>query len=113
MGNERRVKLSQLVEQGVKKIGYVYDFGDTWPHTITVEKTVPVEPDVRYPRCVAGARAGPPEDCGGPWGYPDFVDAIQDPQHKQHGELLEWIGGEFDPEAFDLEAVNEELQEGS
>lgn len=110
MANERKVKLSQLVEQGVKKIRYQYDMGDSWWHTITVEKTLPAEAGVTYPRCLAGERAGPPEDCGGPWGYGDFVAAIQDPKHEQHEELLEWIGGEFDPEAFDLEAVNEELQ---
>ncbi len=53
--------------------------------------------------------ACPPEDCGGPWGYGDFLDAIQNPRHERYKELLEWVGGEFDPEAFDIEAVNEEL----
>jgi len=65
---------------------------------------------LRYPRCVAGKRACPPEDCGGPWGYGDFLDAIQNPEHERHEELLEWVGGEFDPEKFDMEAVNEELR---
>ena len=68
------------------------------------------EPGVRYPRCIAGKRACPPEDCGGPWGYGDFLEAIRNPRHERHGELLEWVGGEFDPEAFDIEAVNEELR---
>jgi Plasmid pRiA4b ORF-3-like protein len=111
VANERKVKLSQLVEQGVKKFRYQYDMGDSWWHTITVEKTVPVEAGVKYPRCIAGERACPPEDCGGPWGYGDFVDAIQNPKHERHEELLEWLGGEFDPEAFDPEAANKELQE--
>jgi len=64
---------------------------------------------VQYPRCVTGKRAGPPEDCGGPWGYGDFVDAITDPNHPEHEERLEWVGGEFDPEAFDVEEINGEL----
>jgi hypothetical protein len=51
----------------------------------------------------------PPEDCGGPWGYGDFVEAVRNPGHDRHEELLEWVGGEFDPEAFDIAAVNEEL----
>jgi hypothetical protein len=110
MGNEDKVKLSQLVEQGVKKIRYEYDMGDSWLHTITVEKPRLAEAGITYPRCIAGARAGPPEDCGGPWGYSGFVEAIQNPKDERHEELLEWIGGEFDPEAFDLEAVNEELR---
>lgn len=112
VSNSRKVKLSQLVEEGVKKFRYQYDMGDSWEHTITVEKPQPSEPGVKYPRCIAGERAGPPEDCGGAWGYGDFVDAIQNPKHERHDELLEWVGGEFDPEAFNLDAVNMELQEG-
>jgi hypothetical protein len=107
---ERRVKLGQLVAAGVKKFGYDYDMGDGWHHTIQVEKVLEPEPGVRYPRCTAGARACPPEDCGGPWGYADFVNAVQDPAHEQHEEMLEWIGGQFDPEAFGLEAVNRKLR---
>jgi hypothetical protein len=110
VGNEGKVRLSQLVAQGVKKFGYTYDMGDNWEHTIQVEKVLDAEPGVRYPRCVAGKRACPPEDCGGPWGYADFVEAIQEPDHERHEELLEWVGGDFDPEAFDIEAVNEELR---
>jgi hypothetical protein len=110
VSNERKVKLSQLVEQGVKKFRYQYDMGDSWWHSIHIEKTVPPETGVKYPRCIGGERAGPPEDCGGPWGYGDFVDAVQNPKHKRHDELREWVGDDFDPEAFDLEAVNEELQ---
>src|SRR5262245_58148197 len=108
--NEGRVKLSQLVAQGVKKFRYVYDMGDNWEHMIQIEKVLDAEVGVRYPRCIAGARACPPEDCGGPWGYGEFLEAIQNPEHEQHEELLEWVGGEFDPEAFDTEAVNETLR---
>ena len=64
---------------------------------------------MKYPRCTKGSRACPPEDCGGPWGYGDFLEAIQTPGHESHEEMLEWVGGEFDPEAFDLDAVNKEL----
>ena len=60
--------------------------------------------------CLTGKRACPPEDCGGIWGYADFLDAIQDPQHPEHEEMLAWVGGEFDPEAFDVDEVNRELQ---
>jgi hypothetical protein len=110
MGNEGKVKLSQLAARGVKKFTYVYDMGDNWDHTIQIEKTLDAEPDVRYPRCTAGKRACPREDCGGPWGYAEFVDAIQDPENERHEELLEWVGGEFDPEAFAIDAVNTELR---
>ena len=110
VGNERKVKLGQLVAAGVKKFEYVYDMGDNWGHTVQVEKVLAPEAGARYPRCVAGKRACPPEDCGGPWGYGDFLEALRDPRHERHEELLEWVGGEFDPEAFDAEAVNAELR---
>lgn len=89
---------------------YEYDFGDEWMHQLIVEERFPPEPGVKYPICVAGQRACPPEDCGGPWGYPDFVEAITNPDHREHDQLLEWLGGEFDPEGFDLESVNKELR---
>jgi hypothetical protein len=108
----RKLKLSQIVALGVKKFTFTYDFGDNWDHTIEIEKTLPAESGARYPRCIEGKRACPPEDCGGPWGYGDFLKAIQNPKHPEHEELLEWVGGEFDPEAFDLELINEGLRGG-
>lgn len=107
--DERKVKLSQVVNQGFKKFTYTYDFGDNWDHIILVEKTLPPEAGVKYPRCIAGKRACPPEDCGGPWGYADLLEVIRNPKHPEYEERLEWAGGEFDPEAFDLEAINEKL----
>ena len=89
---------------------YEYDFGDQWMHQLVVEERLPPEQGVKYPICVEGQRACPPEDCGGPWGYPGFVEAISNPDHRQHEEMLEWVGGEFDPERFDLESVNKELR---
>lgn len=93
-----------------RKFTYVYDMGDNWEHTIQIEKTLAAEPKVGYPRCIDGARACPPEDCGGVWGYVDFLNAIQNPRHKEHDEMLEWVGGEFDPEAFDADKVNKQLR---
>jgi hypothetical protein len=108
--DSRKVRLSDLVEQGCLQFVYEYDFGDSWRHTVEIEKTLPPEPGVRYPRCVAGERGCPPEDCGGPWGYPDFLEAIQDPNEEEHEETLEWVGEEFDPEEFDPSGASEELQ---
>ena len=68
VGDSRKVKLSHLIAQSVKKFLYTYDMGDSWEHTILIEKTLPVEAGIKYPRCIAGERACPPEDCGGPWG---------------------------------------------
>jgi hypothetical protein len=107
--DERKVKLGQIVSAGIKKFNYTYDFGDNWDHSIQIEKVLDAEPAVRYPRCLAGKRACPPEDCGGSWGYGDFLEAIQNPNHAQHEEMMEWSGGEFDAEAFDIEAVNKKF----
>jgi len=88
---------------------YEYDFGDSWQHRIEVEKVLPPEQGRSYPRCLAGKRACPPEDVGGIWGYEEFLQAIRDPKHPEHAAMLEWVGGAFDPEAFDRQAVNDEL----
>jgi hypothetical protein len=108
--SERRVKLSQIIRGEKDRFTYTYDFGDGWEHEILVEKILPPEPGVRYPRCLVGKGACPPEDVGGVYGYADFLEAIQDPNHPEHDEYLEWIGGEFDPNAFDLEGINGELR---
>ena len=110
MRDEKRVKLSQIAPAEKFKFRYEYDFGDSWEHELLVEKILPPEPGVHYPVCLKGKRACPPEDVGGVWGYPDFLEAIQNPDHPEHEDMLEWIGGEFDPEAFDLDEVNEALR---
>ena len=109
MKDERKVKLHQLAPAEKSKFVYEYDFGDSWEHELLVEKIMPSEPDVTYPRCIKGKRACPPEDVGGVWGYDDFLAAIQDPDHPEHEDMLEWWGDKFDPDWFDLEEVNEVL----
>lgn len=111
MENAARTKLSDAVPRENIKFHYVYDFGDDWDHQILVEKILPPEDGQKYPACVKGKRAGPPEDVGGSWGYVEFIEAIQDPKHERHEELLEWVGGEFDPEAFDIDALNADLRQ--
>ena len=85
---------------------YAYDFGDGWMHRVTLKEIVDADPSATYPRCVAGGRACPPEDCGGPWGYKRLLDAILNPNHEEHDSMLEWVGGSFDPEMFDPLAVS-------
>jgi hypothetical protein len=109
--SERTVKLDQIVPKEKFKFLYTYDFGDSWDHEILVEKILPPDPQTHYPICLGGKRACPPEDCGGVWGYAEFLEAIQSPDHPEHDELLEWVGGEFDPEDFDLDAINDQLKQ--
>lgn len=84
---------------------YVYDFGDNWKHKIELEKILQRQKNTNYPVCIKGKRASPPEDCGGTWGYEDFLKIIRDPNHKEHEETLTWAGGKFDPEHFDVKEV--------
>jgi hypothetical protein len=106
-----QTKLSDVVPERSRKFRflYEYDFGDSWRHEILVERREPPEEGAKYPTCVDGARACPPEDCGGPWGYEDFVAAMADPRHERHAELQEWLGEPFDPEAFDPAAATRRM----
>jgi hypothetical protein len=108
--DEKRVKLKEVIPGEGFRFKYEYDFGDSWEHTLLVEKILPPEEGVRYPVCVKGKRACPPEDVGGVWGYENFLEAIRDPDHEEHDMYLEWVGDEFDPEAFDLKGVNQSLR---
>jgi hypothetical protein len=108
--NENKIKISAVLPTAKTNMVYEYDFGDSWEHEVVLEKIVEAEAGVFYPRCLAGENACPPEDVGGVWGYAEFLRAINNPRHERHEELLEWIGGEFDPVAFDLDAVNKLLK---
>lgn len=88
---------------------YEYDFGDSWEHGILIEEVLPPEEGVRYPICLGGENAAPPEDCGGIPGYYMLLEAIEDEEHPDHEEMLEWIGGGFEPGAFDPDEVNRKL----
>jgi hypothetical protein len=101
-----KTRLNQVLVAEKQKGLFTYDFGDDWRHEVLLEKILDAEKGVKYPRCTAGKRACPPDDCGGPWGYADFLEAINDPKHLEHEEMLDWVGGEFDAEWFDLEEIN-------
>ena len=91
---------------------YEYDFGDGWEHELLFEGSPPLDPRAKYPLCLEGERACPPEDCGGVWGYADFLEAIRNPNHEEHESMLEWIGGRFDPEKFDAKQATKEMKKG-
>jgi len=92
-------------------LSYVYDFGDNCEHELVVEKILEPNPGICYPVCIGGEDACPPEDCGGIWGYYALLAALRDPKHPQHEQLTEWLGGEFDPDEFDLDATNRKFRQ--
>jgi hypothetical protein len=108
--DDRLAVLSSCVGSSVREFVYEYDFGDGWTHSIRVEGLRPPDDLQRYPICIGGANACPPEDIGGPGGYANFLEALADPSHAEHKDLLRWCGGIFDPQGFDLNAVNAALR---
>lgn len=98
-------KIADYFSLGNRLANYTYDFGDNWGHTVKLENILPREKNVGYPRCISGKRACPPEDCGGVPGYEDFLEIIKDPGHGEYERMLQWVGGEFDPEYFDPREV--------
>jgi len=105
------IKLSRFIKKEKTEFTYTYDFGDGWEHDIVIEKILPPEKGKKYPICIDGKRACPPEDCGGPWGYRDLLKVIANPKHKEYKNMMEWLGGSFDPEQFDAEETSQALKE--
>lgn len=100
-----KVKVADFLSPKMSAL-YTYDYGDGWEHKVLLEKIEEKPAKTKFPRCLAGRRACPPEDVGGVYGYAEFLDAIKDPEHDRHDELLEWVGGAFNSEAFDHSKVH-------
>jgi hypothetical protein len=109
VNDERRIPLNRIVNGVGERFDYVYDFGDNWRHQILLEAILLPSPNVFYPRCIAGARNGPPEDAGGARGYSRYLQALADPEHEEHENLLAWRGP-FDGEAFSIKTINASLK---
>ncbi len=103
--------MSKLLPKSGKRTRWIYeyDFGDGWRHEVLFEGNPPPEKGKKYPVCLDGERACPPEDVGGPWGYAEFLEAMADPKHERHDEFIEWRGP-CDPEAFDVKKTTREMR---
>jgi len=110
---EKSVTLEQVAPKEGDTLRYTYDLGDNWEHDVLVERAVDREEMVRYPRCTGGRRAGPPEDCGGIWGYQQLLEVLADPSHPDHEDQMEWLGlddpGDLDPARFDADEVTQAI----
>lgn len=107
--NAMEAVLGEVVRKEGTKFTYTYDFGDSWEHEILVERILPLDEKTRYPVCLKGKRACPPGDCGGVPGYWHLLEVLQDPKNEEYEDMIEWLGGGFDPEEFDLDSINKEL----
>lgn len=107
--NERTVRLGEVLRKAKDGLRYEYDFGDDWLHEIVLEKIISRDPGQLYPWVAGGKRACPPEDCGGIYGYYEKLAVLADPAHPDHQEISDWIGENFDPQAFSADALNRQL----
>ncbi|MDR3192448.1 MAG: plasmid pRiA4b ORF-3 family protein [Treponema sp.] len=113
MTDEDSVCLYDLKLQPKQKFSYLYDFGDSWEHEISVSKIIPPGEekwDLTRPRCLGGRRAAPPEDSGGVWGYESMLETVKDPNHEEYNYINEWLG-EFDPDYISVEEINACLEQ--
>jgi hypothetical protein len=79
------------------RFDYIYDFGDHWRHTIKIVKPMPAVPGIDYPLLIDAVGRCPLDDSGGPPGYMEMLEALRDPAHPRHAEVIEWPGPDFDP----------------
>ena len=107
VANENRTTLGELIGTVGARLLYEYDFGDGWQHELVLEEIL-LGDETFEPMCVAGKRCCPPEDCGGPQGFAELLQALQDAHHRSHDEAYEWLG-DFVPESFSADEVNRRL----
>jgi len=109
--DENQAILMEVARHKGAVFEYMYDFGDSWEHILRVEKIqAPAPARTAFAECIGGARACPPEDCGGVPGYEDLLETLKHPKRAEYREMMEWLGGSFDPEAVDLDKINRTLR---
>lgn len=107
----KKMTLGKLLDRtATRTIQYVYDFGDDWDHSIRIERVGEAVPGMTYPRLLKATGACPPEDVGGAWGYEEFLEALADPDHEQHEDMVHWSGGDFDAEDAGAETIIERFE---
>lgn len=109
---EKSTRLADLLRRPKDRVVYEYDFGDGWVHEIVLEEVVARSAAARYPIVLSGRGACPPDDVGGIAGYYHFLEAIKDPKHPDHEDMVEWGGEDFDPARFDIQSVNRAFHGG-
>ncbi len=109
----RKANLADLLAQlstRTRAFKYVYDFGDDWRHSVKLEAIAAADPDIAYPHLLRAERACPPEDVGGPWGYARYLEAIANPAHPEHADMIEWRGAAFDPAVADEAEIRRRMK---
>jgi hypothetical protein len=108
--NSRTVRLDKILRGEKSKIQYEYDFGDSWKHEILLDKILTPNDTSQIPKCIAGKRNCPPEDCGGIWGYEEMLEILKQPDHEDYEGFIDWLGEGFDPAFYDMDRINNLLK---
>ena len=108
--DSKTVTIKDIIQKIDEPFQYTYDFGDSWDHILYIEKSLPGDPNSKYPICIGGEMACPPEDCGGIHAYYNYLKILKDNKHEEYKELRIWMGKNFDARKFDQEAVNRKLR---
>jgi len=106
--DEETVKISDIISKKNEKIIYEYDFGDGWEHIVELLEIS--EKKIKFPKCLDGGNACPPEDCGGVPGYENLLEVISDPENEEYEDMIEWLGGEFEPSHFNVDEANKRVK---
>jgi hypothetical protein len=109
MADANEVTLDLLLLKEGLAFTYLYDFGDGWEHTVTVENLLEKDKEKNYPICIDGQLNCPPEDSGGTYGFYQTLEILKDKKHSEYEFMKNWVGGGYNPEKFDVEKVNKEL----
>src|SRR3990170_2204564 len=106
IANPKTGKMDEIGIPDDDPFDYEFDFGDSWEHEVVLEGILLKEPKAKYPKCIGGAQACPPEDCGGVHGYQEMLEIVRSPSHEEHKSMMEWLGGKYDPKAFNSNKVH-------
>jgi len=110
LNNDKRTRIKDIIQDKTQSLQYQYDMGDSWSHTIKLEKFLEKDKLITIPFCAAGARNCPPEDCGGVPGYYNLIETLDHPKSRKYKELIEWLGYKYEPELLDLDEINRTLR---
>jgi hypothetical protein len=108
--DSKKISIKDIIKETDESFRYTYDFGDSWDHILRIEKSLPADTNIKYPICIGGEMSCPPEDCGGIHSYYNYLDILKDKKHVEYKELRRWMGGNFDANKFDQDAVNQKLR---
>jgi hypothetical protein len=106
----KSIRLQSLHDRGFDQFLYIYDFGDHWCHDVIIEDLCDGEADTDYPSFIDGARRCPPEDVGSTMGYAGFLEAVTDPAHEEHDQMLTWYGRPYDPDDINERRVRRVIE---